>query len=236
MVLLEQRARRCELHNGQIAFVRTGVLGSPRGGWRSHPPAPAKPSPWSPWYGPGRKRRRLGVQRLGRRGSTRRNTFDANDDTHRQIPVATATSRPRPRPTDGSENPTPGPESTASTNRSASTCRPQDLTSFIAAGTVTQQQLDDPNMLLNEVLEKIAKSKSQTRLSTATISIATNPTSSPLVPGRYGQRRLLTRRPGRSPFPACLHPAPTSTRPSRSPSRGRSRRGRHKLSTRGRCS
>jgi len=59
---------------------------------------------------------------------------------------------------------------------------PQDLTPFIAAGTITQQLLDDPNTLLNKVLENIAKSKSQKIVSTTTIVVATDP-ASPLFGG-----------------------------------------------------
>lgn len=53
---------------------------------------------------------------------------------------------------------------------------PQDLTSFIAAGTITQAMLDDPNVVLRNAIA------GQTITSTTTITIATNP-SSPLFGG-----------------------------------------------------
>ena len=46
---------------------------------------------------------------------------------------------------------------------------PQDLTSFIAAGTITQALLDDPNLLLRQHIQ------GQTILKTTTISISTSP-------------------------------------------------------------
>ena len=53
---------------------------------------------------------------------------------------------------------------------------PQDLTSFIAAGTITQELLDDPNMFLRKHLA------SRKVVSTTTILISTNP-ASPLFGG-----------------------------------------------------
>jgi hypothetical protein len=71
--------------------------------------------------------------------------------------------------------PTPNgfPSQTAATEKTARI--PQDLTSFIKAGTITQALLDDPNTLLNNVLDNIAKSKSQKIVSTTTIVVATDP-------------------------------------------------------------
>ena len=53
---------------------------------------------------------------------------------------------------------------------------PQDLTSFVAAGTITQAMLDDPNTLLRNHIAK------QTITSTTTISISTDP-QTPLFGG-----------------------------------------------------
>jgi hypothetical protein len=53
---------------------------------------------------------------------------------------------------------------------------PQDLTSFIAAGTITQAMLDDPNSVLRDVIA------GQTITSTTVISVATTP-AGPLFGG-----------------------------------------------------
>jgi hypothetical protein len=53
---------------------------------------------------------------------------------------------------------------------------PQDLTAFIAAGTITQAMLDDPNTVLRNRISK------QTITATTTISISTNP-AAPLFGG-----------------------------------------------------
>jgi hypothetical protein len=70
------------------------------------------------------------------------------------------------------------------TDENSGTARiPQDLTSFIAAGTITQALLDDPNKLLRDVVAKQSgPNTSQTISSTITISIATNP-ATPLFGG-----------------------------------------------------
>jgi hypothetical protein len=68
----------------------------------------------------------------------------------------------------------PFPSQTATTNNAARI--PQDLTSFIAAGTITQAMLTDPNTVLRN---RIA---SQTITSTTTISIASQP-AAPLFGG-----------------------------------------------------
>src|SRR5271166_3308072 len=72
----------------------------------------------------------------------------------------------------------PGPRVFANltANNSGTARIPQDLTSFIAAGTITQKMLDDPNTLLRNHIA------SQKILSTTTISIATGP-ASPLFGG-----------------------------------------------------
>jgi hypothetical protein len=66
------------------------------------------------------------------------------------------------------------PSQTATTNNSARI--PQDLTPFIAAGTITQAILDDPNTILRNHIA------SQTITSTTIISISTSP-KSPLFGG-----------------------------------------------------
>jgi len=73
------------------------------------------------------------------------------------------------------------PSQTATTGGTARI--PQDLTSFIAAGTITQQLLDDPNTLLRDVVAKQSGPNTpQTIVSTTTISISTNP-ATPLFGG-----------------------------------------------------
>jgi len=54
---------------------------------------------------------------------------------------------------------------------------PQDLSAFIAAGTITQAILDDPNSLLRDQISH------QTILETTTISVSTQPASPPVIPG-----------------------------------------------------
>jgi hypothetical protein len=54
---------------------------------------------------------------------------------------------------------------------------PQDLTSFIAAGTITQAMLDDPNSVLRNHIAN------QTITETITISISTQPKAPPPIPG-----------------------------------------------------
>jgi len=65
---------------------------------------------------------------------------------------------------------------------------PQDLTSFIANGTITQAMLDDPNSVLRNIISK------QTIISTTVISIATNP-SAPLFAGGTDNIAFLTGDP-----------------------------------------
>ena len=60
---------------------------------------------------------------------------------------------------------------------------PQDLAPFIAAGTITQALLDDPNTLLGDVVAQQSEPNTpQTIVSTTTISITTNP-ATPLFGG-----------------------------------------------------
>jgi hypothetical protein len=82
----------------------------------------------------------------------------------------------------GSQPPTliPFPSQTAATSGTARI--PQDLTTFIEAGTITQQLLDDPNTLLRNVVDKQQTGAPQTIVATTTISVATNPIS-PLFGG-----------------------------------------------------
>ena len=68
----------------------------------------------------------------------------------------------------------PFPSQTAATNNTPRI--PQNLTSFIAAGTITQAMLTDPNTLLRNHIA------SQTITSTTTISIASDP-GAPLFGG-----------------------------------------------------
>jgi hypothetical protein len=71
-------------------------------------------------------------------------------------------------------NKIPFPSQTAATNNTARI--PQNLTSFIAAGTITQAMLTDPNSLLRSHIA------SQTITSTTTISISSAP-AAPLIGG-----------------------------------------------------
>jgi hypothetical protein len=72
-----------------------------------------------------------------------------------------------PFSTDAPHDKVPFPSQTATSNDTARI--PQDLTSFIAAGTITQAMLTDPNTLLRNHIA------SQNVTSTTVISIATNP-------------------------------------------------------------
>jgi hypothetical protein len=67
------------------------------------------------------------------------------------------------------------PSQTATSNNTARI--PQDLSAFIAAGTLTQAMLDDPNSLLRDQISN------QTILETITISVSTQPASPPVIPG-----------------------------------------------------
>jgi hypothetical protein len=67
------------------------------------------------------------------------------------------------------------PSQTAASNNTARI--PQDLSSFIAAGTLTQAMLDNPNSVLQDVINQ------QTIIDTITISISTQPASPPVIPG-----------------------------------------------------
>lgn len=78
------------------------------------------------------------------------------------------------------------PSQTAAT---AGTARiPQDLTTFIANGTITQAILDDPNSILRDIISK------QTVTETTTISVATNPVA-PLFGGGTDNIAFLTGAP-----------------------------------------
>jgi hypothetical protein len=74
---------------------------------------------------------------------------------------------------------------------------PQDLTSFVAAGTIIQEMLDDPNSLLRDHLSGL------TITETTQISISTCP-SSPLFGGGVANIAFLTGNPG-----ALANPVPT---------------------------
>jgi hypothetical protein len=74
----------------------------------------------------------------------------------------------------GTNNKNRFPSQTAATNNTARI--PQNLTSFIAAGTITQALLDDPNSKLRNHIAP------QTITSTTIISISTNP-AAPLIGG-----------------------------------------------------
>jgi hypothetical protein len=67
------------------------------------------------------------------------------------------------------------PSQTAASNNTARI--PQDLSAFIAAGTLTQAMLDNPNSLLQDQISH------QTILETTTISVSTQPASPPVIPG-----------------------------------------------------
>jgi hypothetical protein len=72
---------------------------------------------------------------------------------------------------------TPGPRFDSQTAANQHTARiPQDLSSFMAAGTITQQILDDPNTVLRNAIA------SQKIVSTTAISVSTSP-SAPLFGG-----------------------------------------------------
>jgi hypothetical protein len=75
------------------------------------------------------------------------------------------------------------------TATAAGTARiPQDLTTYIAAGTITQAILDDPNTVLRNIISK------QTITETTTISVATNPVL-PLFGGGTDNIAFLTGAP-----------------------------------------
>jgi len=67
------------------------------------------------------------------------------------------------------------PSQTAASNNTARI--PQDLSAFIAAGTLTQAMLDNPNSVLQNHINQ------QTIIETTTISISTQPASPPVIPG-----------------------------------------------------
>jgi hypothetical protein len=91
--------------------------------------------------------------------------------------------------------PPPGQPVPSQTATNSDTARiPQDLTSFIAAGTITQEMLDDPNTLLRNHIA------SQKILSTTTVSISTVP----LLPST----RLLLPSPSNIPFLSNITFAP----------------------------
>jgi hypothetical protein len=76
---------------------------------------------------------------------------------------------------------------------------PQDLTSFIAAGTITQAMLTDPNTLLRNHIA------SQNILSTTTISISTSP-ATPLFGGGSDNIAFLLGNAAALPNPAPAGP------------------------------
>jgi hypothetical protein len=86
------------------------------------------------------------------------------------------------------------PSQTAASNNTLRI--PQDLTAFIAAGTITQPILDDPNTLLRNHIA------SQNITSTTTISISTSP-AAPLFGGGTDNIAFLLGNPG-----ALTNPAP----------------------------
>ena len=75
---------------------------------------------------------------------------------------------------------------------------PQDLTSFIAAGTITQAMLDDPNTLLRNHIA------AQNVISTTTISISTQ-TSAPLTGGGTDNIAFLTGTAAAGPNAQAVH-------------------------------
>jgi hypothetical protein len=87
------------------------------------------------------------------------------------------------------------PSQTATTSNSGRI--PQDLTAFIAAGTITQAILDDPNTILRNHIA------SQTITSTTILSISTNP-ALPLFGGGTANIAFLLGNPGAlaNPVPA----------------------------------
>ena len=84
----------------------------------------------------------------------------------------------------GGGTPIPFPSQKAANNDTPRT--PQDLSTFIAAGTITQAILDNPNVVLQNHL------KGQTIVSTTQISIATSP-APPLVGGGTDNIAFLTK-------------------------------------------
>ena len=88
------------------------------------------------------------------------------------------------------------PSQTATNNDTARI--PQDLTSFIAAGTITQAMLDDPNTLLRNHIA------AQDVISTTTISISTQ-TTAPLTGGGTDNIAFLTGTPAAGPNAQAVH-------------------------------
>jgi len=76
---------------------------------------------------------------------------------------------------------------------------PQDLTSFISAGTITQAMLDDPNSVLRNHISH------QKIVSTTIINISTNP-DSPLFGGGADNIAFLQGNPTNSPDLPTPHP------------------------------
>lgn len=76
---------------------------------------------------------------------------------------------------------------------------PQDLTSFISAGTITQAMLDDPNSLLRNHIAH------QKIIATTIINISTNP-QSPLFGGGADNIAFLQGNPTNSPDLPTPHP------------------------------
>ena len=103
------------------------------------------------------------------------------------IPAVNITPFPTGQP-DTPPNQIPFPSQTATNNDTARI--PQDLTSFIAAGTITQAMLDDPNTVLRNHIA------AQNIMSTTTISIATQP-AAPLFGGGTDNIAFLTGQRGR---------------------------------------
>lgn len=88
------------------------------------------------------------------------------------------------------------PSQTATNNDTARI--PQDLTSFIAADTITQAMLDDPNTLLRNHIA------AQDVISTTTISIATQ-TTAPLTGGGTDNIAFLTGTAAAGPNAQAVH-------------------------------
>ena len=87
---------------------------------------------------------------------------------------------PFPTPVNGipTDPPPPGikfPSQTATDNKTARI--PQDLSGYIAAGTLTQAMLDNPNSILASHIS------SQTITETTTLSVTTQPAAPPILPG-----------------------------------------------------
>ena len=91
----------------------------------------------------------------------------------------------------------PFPSQTATTNNTARI--PQDLTRFIAAGTITQAMLTDPNTLLRNHIA------SQNIISTTTIFVSTNP-AAPLFGGGTDNIAFLLGDPAALTNPAGAGP------------------------------